>query len=1446
MEVSKVNNNTEKEILKNDNKSNIKYNNSIEFIDEIEKKYIYNKNLQEKKIYELNNQKDNKSKEYIKVINHIPKASLSSLIFKKGIIITCMAIKLNNIYIGTNKGEIRVYSWKTEKKLNYLINSEIEQERKQDVICMDVSEDNKVLVVGHLNGYILLWGVESGDCKKLIQDEFTSQIIAIKFTLIENSFYEFLASDLKGSVKKIGVNEGFFFNTVNSSSVIEYSQTIFIIEVLQLNKEQKKLIYKYNNTDDIEEPLIVAFGSIDFVFIVQLEPEIKRLYNFKKPSYIKSSFIPDICFGLGRIPAPFFYSEDLSEEEIKNIKKEDLNINIKSEIEISKNYQFILVSWGKIIYIFMISFDLKDFLSINLIGYYINNEPIIRMGFLANNIIYILNIYKKFKILNTSFMNSGEIKIDSEGNISNKNLFKAELCSEFGLDYELLFQTYVPDTSSNFKNSYKSTFNNIVLGQNKNIFAVCKKYIYIGCLLNWEQCINELFKNLEWLNAFKLGIEIYHGDNKVLDGIPLNVKERKENIKRVLKGLILQLILNTINIKGVFYNEQKCEEILSKCINASIELCLDVNELDYLLKEILPILEEKGYFDLFIEKIKPFIIENKINNEQLGQNITSKILNYYINHNDYITLSQIIININLNTFDINEIKDICYKKNIFFPLIYIYFKSNKDDLFLLIKKLYDLFKNTKNIPKEKYNDYKNDIINNKINNDKINEIYLNKQYLGQKLLWLINLCLIGDKYPTEEKIEENIYIKLIQEIFLWIINDEILNELINFDSYTFFIIFSQFFINDKLFEIIKKIKYEEYKDLFQGINYNDNNLKKIDIKIIIIDIIQNKINLNKNTLIDDDYNEFILQINSNKQILSTNHIINSINYFINFKNKNANRDRAKSEEYFGYHSNILDVNEQIDKYSEIINKVLENYKNKIDKKELNKILINADKNKFPLVCIKILQLLNDNIKCLDVYLDNNNNIKNREEKIFEFLNNFMSKADKEQRKNYKKEILKRMDKLAEISINKLFDLNLRWFNGEQLEILEKLSFKNDIKLKYIELSINFYNANNLNEEKDKIFMKEKDFYKLLIIHIETLCKMKMKNNIINLLKNDLSYLNDDCLKVCLKNNVFDAAIYIYMYQEKFIEALNLCKKEISNNIDNLKKIYINGDDSKKKELFLEHDDIINKCSFICEKESEQIPLKNRKKIWFEILEFLYKKIEFINAEEKKINKSLKDISTKISEDINIFILKMYPHIDMKSILEEIYKKTQMTEFKGFSNILCQFVKEQIIFKNIFNKIKSLLDYSISCNYKEKNKYNIKGNNYAIKECNYCHKNFEDKDNLLLLKCGHVTHKNNNCCININNQFNTCRICYNKELKQSIGSLNEMDNKNVDIIDNYIQNNQNNNEKDIIDKNNNTNMKTKFNKLNLIDQKYNNINSLLDVNIEDIKANKLKNKKNRDK
>ena len=242
------------------------------------------------------------------------------------------------------------------------------------------------------------------------------------------------------------------------------------------------------------------------------------------------------------------------------------------------------------------------------------------MGFLTNNIIYMMDIYKKFKIVNTSFINSGDVEINSEGNIINKNLYESELCNQFELDYTILFQSY--QTENDTDSIFRSSYNKLIQTQDKSFFIACKHYIYFGVLLNWEQCVNELYKNSkDKLEAFNLCINIYHGNNKILDGIPIKAKERKDNVKRVLKGLILQLILNIINIKDIFFNQEKSKEILTKCLYMAIELCLDVGEINFLFVEISKIMEEKGYFSFFMDKIKPFIISNKITATQLGQEI---------------------------------------------------------------------------------------------------------------------------------------------------------------------------------------------------------------------------------------------------------------------------------------------------------------------------------------------------------------------------------------------------------------------------------------------------------------------------------------------------------------------------------------------------------------------------------------------------------------------------------------------------------------------------------------------------------------------------------------------------------------------------------------------------------------------------------------------------------
>ena len=1395
----------------NSDKSSIKFENSIDFLNKVEKIYLYPEDDDNvNNLFKLNNYKNNNKKESIKVINSIPKTSLNSLIFKKGIIITAIAVKINSIYIGTNKGEIRSYSWKTEKKLNFYISPEISREIKKDVICMDVTDDNKALVVGYLNGYIILWDVDTSNCKKIINEEFFAQITAIKFTLNDKSFYEFLASDIKGSVKRVSVSEGFFYNSINSSNVIEYNKAITVIEVLKLTKEQKNIVRKYNKRDDQEDLLVVAFGSTDKVFILQIEPEIKNLYTFNKPQYIPYSFFPDICFNQGRIPAPFIYDKDFSEDINKHINiKKELNIKFNSNLNLNEEYQLIYISWGKILHVFILSFDLNDFLSISQIGYYINNEPIIRMGFLSNNIIYLMNIYKKFKIINTAFVNSGEIEFDSHGTIINKNLYESELCPEFSLDYTILFQSYLNENDSD--SIYKSSYNNLVLTHDKSFFIACKKYIYIGMLLNWEQCVNELFKNSNKFDSFKLCINIYHGNNKILDGIPIKMKERKDNVKRLLKGLILQLILNTLNVKEVFFGLEKSKEILTKCLYMAIELCLDVGEINFLFKDILRIMEEKGYFDFFMEKIKPFILKNKISSVQLGQNLTLKMLKYYMNKNDYGTMSRIIINIDDDKFDIEEIKNACWDNNLIIPLVYIYFKYYEENIFSLIVKLYDLFHKSNNSPKNEFEEFRDAIISKKIEN--IDETLKTRQYLGQKLFWLINLTLNGKKYPKEAIIKKDVFENLIQNLFLWITKDEILTELLSFDSYTFFIIYSNFYDDDKLLSIIKKIGKET--KLYEECTFDSNYLEKFDIKNII-QIILNKVNSIKNILIEDDLNEFILKINTREQISPIDCIINSIKYILNFKDSQSIRENTF--DYFEYHTIILNY-EKIELYSLLINSVIDISKEKIGKDTLKQILFIAEKNDFPLVVIKIYEILKENIKCIDIFLSNNT-LKDKENKLFIFIDDFMSKSDNSELKRYKNELLNRIDKLADIDIEKLLNISLKWMNNEQLKIIDKIAMKDGKKLNYIEKYLNFYNNNDtsfLNEEKSKKLI-DKDYNKILITYIDILCRLNKKEDIIHLIKEDSAYVNNDILKICLKYNISEAAIYIYIKQEQYLNALDLCKEEINKILDKLIQIFLDKDSKNRIDILNKYNNLINDIFLICEKE-------NKQKIWFDVFDFLFNKLGKINSKEEKEKINLNEIKLKISNDINNFILRMHSHINIKIFIEEIYKKPHMTEIKNFNNILSNYIKEQIALKKIYEDTISIIDYTISDNFKLKYKLMNEVKIYIINECNYCHKIFQESDEFILFNCGHICHKNNECCMN----NKECKICFIEKGKVSIGSLDEKkdklilnnEEKNIDNKLNTIEDSKNKKEEKF-------NIKNIYKKLNNIDEIFMKRKSFMDI------------------
>ena len=1320
---------------KKNQKLNIKtFSNSIEFFHYMEDQYLENKIKNDKEIFPLKNYN---LKKKIEIITPLPKMTLSSLIFKSGIIITSLTSKKNKIYVGTNKGEIRVYSCNEEKKLYFLTNEEIQTQDKRAVSCMDVSDNNNYLISGYLNGYIALWNVQNSKCIKLIKDEMDYSIIVIKFTMIKNDYYEFLASDIKGTVKRMSIEDGFFFSNVYSNPIVEYKSSIFLIEILKFNEKEKKLINKYiNNEDDI--PIIAGFGSIDNVFIAEIQPENVKLYNFSKPIYINSpTLIPDFSFGIGNIPInqQFINLNDFTDEELikykPNKKATELNLNI------FENYRLFSISWGKVINIVVLIFDFKNHIyKISLIGHYINKEPIVKIGFLSESIIYILGFHKKFKILNTTLMTPDEVKITKEEKIpiSQKNSYHSPELGELDLNQDILFQVYVP--YSNKKNSVLQTYNNFITNENRVIYIPCNKNFYLGCLLNWEQCINELYKNKDWMDALKLGLDIYHGKNKSLPDIPINEKIRQEKTKNLLKGILFKYITNVINntSSSIFYSKNECEEIISKAINICIDFCLDINEKDYLFNTIVPLLDGKGHMDIFMEKISPFILCGKISDEVLGQNTISLILNYYVKKKDYKTYSKLIVHINIKSLNIDEVKEICKENGILTPLIYIYMNSEKEDCFILITKIYEIFKNSQNISFEKYCNYQKSLSFDNNNEDILldeKEIEKSKQYLGHKLLWYIDICLNGYKYPNKNnKISIESYENLVINIFSWLAKIENLTELINFDSLSFFYLLTKFFTDTKIFNIIKKTDE----------NKSENSINEIFNKIKNI-ITNNK----ENIYFQDDYNLFILKSNSTKPILDKKIIIESTLYLLNFQKNNSLRENQTDN--FGYHWKSSEKDKKIiQKISNEIIKTLSNYENKLDKKDLENILNAAAQNNNFTICIYILKLRKEYIRCLEIYI-NEKQIENRIPNTFKLINDLLKNNKEENRKKYKEEILKKVDDLAELSPDNLIKMTFDWFNDNHLTILNKLK-KPEIKLLYIETLL----KNNNNED----IISE-----ILPIHIEVLCKLNKKEQILPIFQENGSYINDKCLKICLENEVLDAAVFIYMNQDNSIEALQLCLKSIRKNFNEIIALNRNNKDINSiNKLVKMHQKIISECFVICETDADN------ENLWFKVISILYQAKDIV--EKIKENKeNLIEFEKILSNEIENLIIKMSQHINISTILEKIIEVNKKAEIKELKKVLLLMEKESNQMCHILKTyIKSMSYYTTS----KLNEINIlcqKGNFYRLQKCDFCNKNINEDDKILLFKCGHNLHIN--CSINDKGEY-VCNKCLYDDLKKTVNVI----------------------------------------------------------------------------
>ena len=222
---------------------------------------------------------------------------------------------------------------------------------------------------------------------------------------------------------------------------------------------------------------------------------------------------------------------------------------------------------------------------------------------------------------------------------------------------------------------------------------------------------------------------------------------------------------------------------------------------------------------------------------KINEDLILKLIQLYIDKNKTNILNKLLLHINgksLNTsLILNKIKVL----NLIYPLINIYVKWENPDYFQPILLFYDLYKKSKIL---NYNSYENII--DKYN---IEEIKESKEYKGHKIFWYIKQSFIKRKYPYFiDKIGEKEYNKYL----IWIIEDNIMKDLIEINSEFYNDILNKIFddknnlniINNfnieknKVNEIIKTLNIKNYKYTYKDLlpisllNYNIEQGKKIE------------------------------------------------------------------------------------------------------------------------------------------------------------------------------------------------------------------------------------------------------------------------------------------------------------------------------------------------------------------------------------------------------------------------------------------------------------------------------------------------------------------------------------------------------------------------------------------------------------------------------------------
>ena len=719
-----------------------------------------------------------------------PKMPELSKIMFDTINIASTAVHDDFLFAGDDQGIVHMFSCETQREVKTFKMKDLNEKIPRSgriVSSIDVSKDGNYLVAGYANGFIALWNVPDLKFIYLVTDKHTSKIVGLKFVDAVRKKYVLISSDQNGQIQKLIIEEKFLHVSVKDDSIYKDSMSTFIIE-----------LYKPFKDSSIT---LAALGTVEKIRLYLIEPFINLLCDFENPDKNALVKVPDVSFGIGCEPKT---------ENVGFVNQ----IMSPDEDEVINNVTMLAISWDKIIRIYSLSIDEEG--SIALLnegkpcGYFLNTYEISRIGFISSSIIYFFDTQKQLKIFNTALIHSGDF--NPENKKAQEYSTKALIEDGNVIDPKILAE----DISNKGLRQY--SYRNFILGTEKSIFLLCKGAFYKGKLLNYEECINKVAGQNNWMDALCIGLDIYRGTLTSFPDIPPSDKERKAALTPFLEDILIQYIDKTLKkdtgmTGDLNFRVKENSEIFNKTMVIAIEFSIGIKDINFLYSFILANFD--AYQDKFLRNIEPFIFSDILKTEKIKEELLTGLFAAYCTRREIGLLSHLYPHLDYESINIDFVKNVALGQNLFTTLIYINSNSQKSsDNFIPIQRMFEYFCDEKKfVGTLNINDFESytQVIKEKgvANMEKM------KSFIGHKLLWYIDMCLNGKKLCLNINDNESFDINsghfqgLIAMIYVWILKKNVFKKLIEFDSYTFFFVLTKLFSHDYLINIIKYYDYSK-------------------------------------------------------------------------------------------------------------------------------------------------------------------------------------------------------------------------------------------------------------------------------------------------------------------------------------------------------------------------------------------------------------------------------------------------------------------------------------------------------------------------------------------------------------------------------------------------------------------------------------------------------------